>query len=41
LNQAIEQQIAKKPTQYLWHYPRYRVRKRALKREARRDKAED
>lgn len=40
LNQAIEQQIAKMPAQYLWHYPRYRVRKRALKRAQRRQKAE-
>jgi len=38
LNQAIEQQIAKMPTQYLWHYPRYRIRKRALQREQRREK---
>lgn len=32
LNQSIEKQIATMPTQYLWHYPRYRIRKRALKR---------
>lgn len=37
LNQAIEQQIAKMPTQYLWNYPRYRIRKRALKRDQRRE----
>lgn len=32
LNHVIETQIAKMPAQYLWHYPRYRIRKRALKR---------
>lgn len=30
LNQAIEQQIAQNPTQYLWNYPRYKVRRHAL-----------
>ncbi|MEQ1766112.1 MAG: lysophospholipid acyltransferase family protein [Methylotenera sp.] len=35
LNQAIEQQIAQKPTQYLWSYPRYKVRNRIIKREKR------
>jgi len=30
LNQAIEQQIAQNPTQYLWSYPRYKVRRHAL-----------
>lgn len=30
LNQAIEQQITQKPTQYLWRYPRYKVRRHAL-----------
>ncbi len=30
LNQAIEQQIAQKPTQYLWSYPRYKARRHAL-----------
>lgn len=29
LNQAVEQQVAKKPTQYLWNYPRYKVRRGA------------
>ncbi len=29
LNKAIEQQVAKKPTQYLWNYPRYKVRRGA------------
>lgn len=30
LNQAIEQQIAQNPVQYLWNYPRYKVRRHAL-----------
>lgn len=30
LNKAIEQQIAQEPTQYLWHYPRYKVRRHAI-----------
>lgn len=30
LNQAIELQITQKPTQYLWRYPRYKVRRHAL-----------
>ncbi len=30
LNQAIEQQIAQKPSQYLWSYNRYKVRSHAL-----------
>jgi KDO2-lipid IV(A) lauroyltransferase len=29
LNKAIEQQVTKKPTQYLWNYPRYKVRRGA------------
>jgi len=29
LNHAIEQQIAQCPTQYLWHYNRYKVRRRS------------
>lgn len=36
LNLALEKQIAQKPIQYLWSYPRYRARKRALTRENRR-----
>jgi len=30
LNQAIEQQIAQKPTQYLWNYPRHKQRRHTL-----------
>lgn len=30
LNRAIEQQIAQKPTQYLWRYPRHKLRRHAL-----------
>lgn len=30
LNKAIEQQVAKSPTQYLWSYPRYKVRRHAV-----------
>ncbi len=33
LNKAIEKQIAQNPTQYLWSYPRYKVRKRLLKKQ--------
>jgi KDO2-lipid IV(A) lauroyltransferase len=33
LNQAIEQQIAQKPGQYLWSYNRYKVRSHALKKQ--------
>ena len=33
LNLAIEKQIAQNPTQYLWSYPRYKVRKRLLKKQ--------
>ena len=33
LNAAIEQQIAQKPTQYLWSYNRYKVRNHALKKQ--------
>jgi len=29
LNHAIEQQVKRKPNQYLWNYPRYKVRKGA------------
>ncbi len=32
LNQAIEQQIAQKPEQYLWSYNRYKRREHALKK---------
>jgi KDO2-lipid IV(A) lauroyltransferase len=32
LNKAIEQQIAQKPSQYLWSYNRYKVRGHALKK---------
>lgn len=39
LNQAIEHQIAKNLIQYLWQYPRYRVRNRVLKREQRKSEA--
>jgi KDO2-lipid IV(A) lauroyltransferase len=30
LNKVIEQQIAKKPSQYLWRYNRYKQRRHAL-----------
>jgi len=30
LNKAIEQQIQQNPAQYLWNYPRYKVRRHAL-----------
>ncbi len=30
LNKAIEQQIMQKPLQYLWRYPRYKVRRHAM-----------
>jgi len=40
LNQAIEQQVSKNITQYLWQYPRYRVRNRVLKREQKKAEAE-
>lgn len=30
LNKAIEQQITQKPLQYLWRYPRYKVRRHAM-----------
>ncbi len=33
LNKAIEKQIAQNPTQYLWSYPRYKARKRLLKKQ--------
>lgn len=33
LNKAIERQIAQNPTQYLWSYPRYKVRSRLIKRQ--------
>ena len=33
LNQAIEKQIAQNPSQYLWSYPRYKVRNRLLKKQ--------
>jgi Kdo2-lipid IVA lauroyltransferase/acyltransferase len=33
LNNAIEQQIAQKPSQYLWSYNRYKVRNHALKKQ--------
>lgn len=32
LNKAIEQQIALKPTQYLWRYDRYKQRRHAMKK---------
>ena len=38
LNQALEKQISANPIQYLWSYPRYRSRKRAITRENRRQK---
>ena len=34
LNNAIEQQIAQKPDQYLWSYNRYKIRAHALKKQA-------
>ena len=34
LNKAIEEQIAQKPSQYLWSYNRYKVRSHALKKQA-------
>jgi KDO2-lipid IV(A) lauroyltransferase len=34
LNKAIETQIAQKPTQYLWSYPRYKIRGRLLKKQS-------
>jgi Kdo2-lipid IVA lauroyltransferase/acyltransferase len=34
LNKAIQQQIAQKPSQYLWSYNRYKVRSHALKKQA-------
>ncbi len=34
LNNAIETQIAEQPTQYLWSYPRYKVRGRLLKKQS-------
>ena len=37
LNKAIEQQIAQKPSQYLWSYNRYKVRSHALKKQAQQD----
>ncbi|MES1989089.1 MAG: lipid A biosynthesis acyltransferase, partial [Pseudomonadota bacterium] len=30
LNKAIEQQIQQNPAQYLWNYPRYKIRRHAL-----------
>lgn len=36
LNKAIEQQIAQKPSQYLWSYNRYKVRSRAIKKQTQR-----
>ncbi|MDI1308263.1 MAG: lysophospholipid acyltransferase family protein [Methylotenera sp.] len=30
LNKAIEKQIEQQPTQYLWNYPRYKLRRHAL-----------
>lgn len=32
LNSAIEQQIAQKPIQYLWRYPRYKQRRHAMRK---------
>lgn len=40
LNQAIEQQISVNISQYLWQYPRYRVRNRVLKRERKKVQAD-
>ena len=37
LNKAIEQQIAQKPSQYLWSYNRYKLRSHALKKQAQQD----
>jgi KDO2-lipid IV(A) lauroyltransferase len=34
LNQAIETQIKNNPVQYMWAYPRYKVRARLLKKQA-------
>jgi KDO2-lipid IV(A) lauroyltransferase len=34
LNKAIEHQIKQNPSQYLWAYPRYKVRARLLKKQA-------
>jgi Kdo2-lipid IVA lauroyltransferase/acyltransferase len=34
LNKTIEQQIAQKPSQYLWSYNRYKVRNHAVKKQA-------
>lgn len=34
LNKAIEQQVAKKPTQYLWNYPRYKLRRHAMSKDS-------
>jgi KDO2-lipid IV(A) lauroyltransferase len=34
LNKAIEHQIKQNPSQYLWAYPRYKVRALLLKKEA-------
>ncbi len=34
LNKAIETQIAQQPTQYLWSYPRYKIRGRLLKKQS-------
>jgi KDO2-lipid IV(A) lauroyltransferase len=34
LNKAIETQIAQHPTQYLWSYPRYKIRGRLLKKQS-------
>ncbi|MGZ8257626.1 MAG: lysophospholipid acyltransferase family protein [Methylotenera sp.] len=33
LNKAIEHQIAQKPAQYLWRYPRYKVRRHSMNKE--------
>lgn len=33
LNKAIEQQVAQKPTQYLWRYNRYKIRRHAMNKE--------
>jgi Kdo2-lipid IVA lauroyltransferase/acyltransferase len=33
LNKAIEQQVAQKPTQYLWRYNRYKMRRHAMNKE--------
>jgi KDO2-lipid IV(A) lauroyltransferase len=34
LNKAIETQVIQKPTQYLWRYNRYKIRRHAMKKEA-------